>query len=107
MFYSKSTNGFYVEEIHGDNMPSDVIEITQELYNQLMAEQSTGRQISSDENGMPITIEPIDTTDYKTKRGLAYPPFTDYLDGVVKGDQAQIDKYIADCLEVKTRFPKQ
>jgi hypothetical protein len=31
---------------------------------------------------------------------------TDYLDGVVKGDQAQIDQYIADCQAVKTKYPK-
>ncbi len=40
------------------------------------------------------------------KRKESYPPATDYLDGIVKGDQAQIDKYIADCLAVKERFPK-
>jgi hypothetical protein len=71
-----------------------------------MEAQSTGKEIVPDEDGLPIAVEPIDTTDYKTKRGLAYPPFTDYLDGVVKGDQAQIDKYVADCLAVKARFPK-
>ncbi len=43
---------------------------------------------------------------YSDKRKESYPPATDYLDGVVKGDQAQIDKYIADCLAVKQRFPK-
>jgi len=43
---------------------------------------------------------------YKAKRAAEYPPITDYLDGVVKGDQAQIDKYIADCLAVKTKYPK-
>jgi len=31
---------------------------------------------------------------------------TDYLDAIVKNDQAQIDKYIADCLAVKARHPK-
>ena len=30
-------------------------------------------------------------------RAKEYPPITDYLDGVVKGDQAQIDAYIAAC----------
>ncbi len=40
------------------------------------------------------------------KRQREYPPITDYIDGVVKGDQAQIDKYIADCLAVKARHPK-
>jgi len=40
------------------------------------------------------------------KRKESYPPATDYLDGIVKGDQAQIDKYVSDCLAVKQRFPK-
>lgn len=40
------------------------------------------------------------------KRAAEYPPMSDYLDGVVKGDQAQIDKYIADCLAVKAKYPK-
>ena len=43
---------------------------------------------------------------YKAKRSAEYPPITDYLDGVVKGDQAQIDAYIAACLAVKAKYPK-
>ena len=43
---------------------------------------------------------------YEQKRAFEYPSITDYLDGVVKGDQAQIDKYIADCLAVKAKYPK-
>lgn len=39
-------------------------------------------------------------------RAAEYPPITDYLDGIVKGDQAQIDKYIADCQAVKAKYPK-
>lgn len=39
-------------------------------------------------------------------RASEYPPMSDYLDGVVKGDQAQIDKYVADCLAVKAKYPK-
>lgn len=48
----------------------------------------------------------VDPTAYKRKRAAEYPPMTDYLDGVVKSDQAQIDKYIADCLAVKAKYPK-
>ena len=48
----------------------------------------------------------VDPNAYKSKRASEYPPITDYLDGVVKGDQAQIDKYIADCLAVKAKYPK-
>lgn len=45
-------------------------------------------------------------TQYQRDRQTEYPPITDYLDGVVKGDQAQIDKYIADCQAVKAKYPK-
>jgi len=40
------------------------------------------------------------------KRKESYPPATDYLDAIVKGDQAQIDKYVSDCLAVKDKYPK-
>lgn len=49
----------------------------------------------------------IDANAYIAKRVAEYPPITDYLDGVVKGNQAQIDKYIADCLAVKAKYPKE
>jgi len=48
----------------------------------------------------------VDAHAYIAKRAAEFPPITDYIDGVVKGDQAQIDKYIADCLAVKTKYPK-
>ena len=48
----------------------------------------------------------VDAHAYIAKRAAEFPPITDYIDGVVKGDQAQIDKYIADCLAVKAKFPK-
>ena len=44
--------------------------------------------------------------EYARKRAPEYPPYTDYLDGVVKGNQAQIDAYIAACQAVKTKYPK-
>lgn len=49
--------------------------------------------------------EPVELT-YAEKRANEYPQITEYIDGVVKGDQAQIDKYIADCLAVKVKYPK-
>jgi len=48
---------------------------------------------------------PIEKT-YAEKRAAEYPAMTDYLDGVVKGDQAQIDAYIATCQAVKAKYPK-
>lgn len=39
-------------------------------------------------------------------RANEYPSMTDYLDGVVKGDDAQIQAYIDACLAVKAKYPK-
>jgi hypothetical protein len=50
----------------------------------------------------PVTPAPT----YAQLRALKYPPIADYLDGVVKGDQTQIDTYIAACLAVKALHPK-
>jgi len=44
---------------------------------------------------------------YQRKRAAEYPPMADYLDGVVKGNQAQIDAYVAACLTVKAKYPKE
>ena len=52
-------------------------------------------------------LRPVYIPTYAEKRAAEYPSMTDYLDGMVKGDQAQIDKYIADCLAVKTKYPKE
>jgi len=39
-------------------------------------------------------------------RASEYPPIQDYIDGIVKGDQAQVDAYIAACQAVKSKYPK-
>ena len=39
------------------------------------------------------------------QRRAAYPPIEDYIDGVVKGDDAQVAEYKAKCLEVKKQHP--
>ena len=46
------------------------------------------------------------TKDYQRRRSLEYPPVTEYLDAVVKGDQEQIQAYIDACLTVKAKYPK-
>ncbi len=64
---------------------------------------ANGHQIEIDKAVVDAWVNP---NLYKHERAAAYPPITDYLDGVVKGDQAQIDKYIADCQAVKAKYPK-
>jgi hypothetical protein len=45
-------------------------------------------------------------TEYQRKRTAEYPDFREYLDGIIKGDQAQIQAYINACLAVKAKYPK-
>ena len=67
------------------------------------ARDAQGNQIELDMDAVNAWVDP---NAYKAKRAAEYPPMTDYLDGVVKGDQAQIDAYIAACLAVKAKYPK-
>ena len=43
----------------------------------------------------------------KANRAKEYPDFREYLDGIVKGDNDQVQKYINDCLAVKAKYPKE
>jgi hypothetical protein len=62
-----------------------------------------GNQVTIDMSAVNAWVDP---EAYIAKRQREYPPMTDYLDGIAKGDQAQIDKYIADCQAVKAKYPK-
>lgn len=50
--------------------------------------------------------EEYDALEYQRLRKPEYPPVEDYIDGIVKGDQDQVDAYIAACLAVKEKYPK-
>ena len=52
----------------------------------------------------PADIPPEPT--YQELRASAYPPAADYLDAIVKGDTAQAQAYIDECLAVKAKYPK-
>ena len=50
----------------------------------------------------PADIPPPPT--YQELRAAEYPPHTDYLDAIVKGESTQ--PYIDACLAVKAKYPK-
>jgi hypothetical protein len=41
--YAHSTKGFYLDSIHGANIPADAVEIDQSTYDQFFEAQSNGR----------------------------------------------------------------
>ena len=63
MYFSKSTGGFYATEIHGDNMPADVVEITAEQHAALIEGQSNGKIIAADTDGFPVLQDPPPPTE--------------------------------------------
>ena len=85
------------------------LEILYKRYPQIVR---TSDGLAFDANNNIVTYDEaaiqaeLDALAYITQRAAEYPPLTDYLDGVVKGDQAQIDAYIAACLAVKAKYPK-
>jgi hypothetical protein len=52
-------------------------------------------------------IADYQANEYQRQRANEYPDLKEYLDGIVKGDNAQIQKYINDCLAVKAKYPKE
>lgn len=61
MFYSKSSGGFFTQEIHGAGIPSDAVEITEQHHAELLAGQSAGKLIAADVGGYPVLIDPTPT----------------------------------------------
>ena len=53
----------------------------------------------------PVTPQILPT--YQELRAREYPPVADYLDGIAKADDLQVQKYIDDCLAVKLKYPKK
>ena len=54
----------------------------------------------------PETADPVPAPTYQELRAAAYPHFSDYLDGIVKGSAEQVQEYVDACLAVKARFSK-
>ena len=55
---------------------------------------------------LPLVDDWVDPMAYVRLREAAYPPLTDYLDAIVKGDTVQAQAYIDACLAVKAEYPK-
>jgi hypothetical protein len=93
-YYKSSNNETYAYELDGsqDHLIGDKTPITEAEATELNKQKQDAA---------------FNALTYGQKRALAYPSINDYVDGVVKGDQVQIDKYIADCLAVKAMYPKQ
>lgn len=83
MKYSATTNGFYDELVHGDNIPVDAVTISDEKYASLMEGQTAGKLIASDKDGNPVLQDyPAPTAQQlqaaKNREARAYLASTDW-----------------------------
>lgn len=92
--YSKSTGGFYVVEIHGDNIPSDAVDVSKEEHQSLMEGQAAGKRISSDKKGNPILADQLPPTAEEKKVFAQW-----YLDST--------DWYVMRKLETGDEIPEE
>lgn len=83
--------GFELDGSQDYLITEDMLEITFEEVSELSA---------------LINQQKFNALSYSGKRSTEYPPVTDYIDGIVKGDQAQVQAYIDACLAVKAKYPK-
>jgi len=93
-YYKNSSNEIFAYELDGSQdhvIPKEYIAISKAQADELIA-------ISNQATFAAL--------DYANKRRAEYPPVTDYLDAVVKGDQTGIAAYIAACQAVKAKYPK-
>lgn len=78
MFYSASAGGFYSTEVHGNNMPGDVVSITAERYQALLVGQTQGKQITAGVSGpvltdpaAPVVTVPQSVTRFQARAALS------------------------------------
>ena len=80
------------------------------LYSQVVTIDDTKGAFDKDGNQVEIDLSLVDAwvdpEAYKNLRSKEYPLITDYIDGIVKGDNAQVQAYIDACLAVKAKYPK-
>jgi hypothetical protein len=80
------------------------------LYPEVVSVDDTAGAFDAQGNQVTINMDAInawqDPDAYKAQRAMNYPDFNEYLDGIVKGDQSQIQAYIDECLAVKAKYPK-
>lgn len=85
--YSASTGGFYDTAIHGDNIPSDAVEITDEQHAALIDGQSQGKRITADADGKPVLTDP--------------PPYVPTQDEIIQSFKDAIQATLDDAARAK------
>ncbi|BCL44061.1 tail fiber assembly protein [Enterobacter roggenkampii] len=59
IYYSPATGGLYPDGEKYNSLPPDAVEITAELYSELINGQSAGKNITQNGSGLPYLSDPV------------------------------------------------
>lgn len=111
IYYSKSTGGFYFKDIHGERIPKDAVEISEEYHTELFEGQAKGKQIVGDDKGYPVLVEPPPPSKEemaemnKLSRQAAFKEEADPLFFQYQRGEATKEEWLSKVEEIRKRFP--
>lgn len=109
-FYDKTTNGFYIEDLH--DIPQGATEISEETYRTLLDGQATGKQIIANKQGNPVLVDPqpsdahelnLDTLTWEISGEKQTALLTESRNRLIE----QIDSHAATIYSTWTRFESE
>ena len=109
-FYDKTTNGFYIEDLH--DIPQGATEISEETYRTLLDGQATGKQIIANKQGNPVLVDPqpsdahelnLDTLTWEISGEKQTALLTENRNRLIE----QIDSHAATIYSTWTRFESE
>lgn len=109
-FYDKTTNGFYIEDLH--EIPTGATEISEETYRTLLDGQAAGKQIIANKQGNPILVDPqpsdehelnLDTLTWEISAEKQNALLTEKRNRLIE----QIDSHAAAIYSTWTRFESE
>lgn len=94
IFYSKQTRGFYNTNIN-KVIPEDAVEVSEQVYNELLDGQQMGVTIVADENGYPVLQEPqAPTAEENKKTAISLLQKTDWTTAADIGNYQVSNPYL-------------
>lgn len=109
-FYDKTTNGFYIEDLH--EIPTGATEISEETYRTLLDGQASGKKIIANKQGNPILVDPqpsdahelnLDTLTWEISAEKQNTLLTEKRNRLIE----QIDSHAAVIYSTWTRFESE
>lgn len=109
-FYDKTTNGFYIEDLH--EIPTGATEISEETYRTLLDGQAAGKQIIANKQGNPILVDlqpsdehelNLDTLTWEISAEKQNALLTEKRNRLIE----QIDSHAAAIYSTWTRFESE